>query len=290
LSGGQRQVTLLDEEAIMKEDHPTVASNSTSGPMNWRLFFLLWVASVISVVLSLPYQLAMIPASLSSKLPPLYLLLPLSVAQGAIFLGVMTLAGLFFANRIGLSAPILEAWMNGQRIRTKLRSIVVPSILVGVLGTLLILALELTVFQPAVRHQNPASASALRVQLWIQPPAWKGLLASFYGGIDEEIQLRLFALSLLAWLGHFAHRTRNGRPSVPVLWVANVIAAVLFGLGHLPMTSTLVPLTPLIIVRAVVLNGLVGLGFGYLYFTRGLESAMLSHFSADLLLHVVLAI
>jgi membrane protease YdiL (CAAX protease family) len=272
----------------MKDDHPTAASNPTSGPMNWLLFFLLWVASVISIILVLPYALAMIPASLSSKLPPLYLLLPLQVAQGAIFLGVMTLAGLFFANRIGLSAPILEAWINGQRIRTKLRSIFVPSILVGVLGTLLILALELTVFQPAIRHQNPTSASAL--SLWNQPPAWKGLLASFYGGIDEEIQLRLFALSLLAWLGRFVHRKPNGRPSVPVLWIANVIAAVLFGLGHLPMTSALVPLTPLIIVRAVVLNGLLGIGFGYLYCTRGLESAMLSHFSADLLLHVVLAI
>jgi membrane protease YdiL (CAAX protease family) len=39
-----------------------------------------------------------------------------------------------------------------------------------------------------------------------------------------------------------------------------------------------------------VLNGLLGLAFGYLYWTRGLESAMLSHFSADLLLHVILAL
>jgi hypothetical protein len=112
--GGQRQATLLNGDSIMKDDHPTAASNPTSGPMNWRLFFLLWVASVISIILVLPYALAMIPASLSSKLPPLYLLLPLQVAQGAIFLGVMTLAGLFFANRIGLSAPILEGEMGTQ--------------------------------------------------------------------------------------------------------------------------------------------------------------------------------
>jgi len=272
----------------MKDDQPTGASTPTTRAMNWRLFFLLWSASVIGIILVLPYGLAMIPANLSSKLPPLHVLVPLQVAQGAIFLGLLTLAGLFFANRIGLSAPILESWIAGQGIRTRLNSILVPSVLIGVLGTLLILALELAVFQPAIRHQNPTSASAL--SLWIQPPAaWKGLLASFYGAIDEEILLRLFALSLFAWLGRFVQRKPAGRPSVSVLWVANIIAAVLFGLGHLPITSALVPLTPLIVVRAVVLNGLLGIGFGYLYFTRGLESAMLSHFSADLLLHVVLA-
>jgi len=130
---------------IMKDDRPAGASSHTTRGMNWRLFFLLWGASVIGIILVLPYGLAMIPANLSSKLPPLYLLLPLQVAQGAILLGVMTLAGLFFANRIGLSVPILEAWIDGQSIRSKLSSIFLPSILVGLLGTLLLLALELSI-------------------------------------------------------------------------------------------------------------------------------------------------
>ena len=277
------------EDATMKEHSPDAASSPTTKAMSWRLFFVLWIASVIGIVLVLPYGYAMIPPPLSSRLPPLYLLIPLQVAQGAIFLGLLTLGGLFFANRTGLSAPILEAWIEGQGIRARIKGILLPSILVGAVGTLLILALELWVFQPSIRHQNPASASAL--SLWThQPAAWKGLLASFYGAIDEEILLRLFALSLFAWLGRFVQRKPDGRPSVSVLWVANIIAALLFGLGHLPMTSALVPLTPLIVVRAVVLNGLLGIAFGYLYFTRGLESAMLSHFSADMLLHVFLAI
>ncbi|MCK7526806.1 MAG: hypothetical protein MZV64_59015 [Ignavibacteriales bacterium] len=52
----------------------------------------------------------------------------------------------------------------------------------------------------------------------------------------------------------------------------------------------LIPLTPLVITRAIVLNGLAGIGFGWLYWKRGLEFAMIAHFSADIVLHVLLAL
>jgi hypothetical protein len=71
---------------------------------------------------------------------------------------------------------------------------------------------------------------------------------------------------------------------------ANILAAVLFGLGRLPILTLLVPLTPLVIARTVVLNGLLGIIFGWLYWKRGLEAAMISHFSADIVLHVLLAL
>ena len=99
-------------------------------------------------------------------------------------------------------------------------------------------------------------------------------------------------MSFLAWLGRLVSRTAaaDGKPTVAVFWVANVLAAILFGLGHLPATAAMVPLTSLVVVRAVVLNGIIGVAAGYLYFTRGLESAMVCHFSADLILHVLFAI
>jgi len=80
----------------------------------------------------------------------------------------------------------------------------------------------------------------------------------------------------------------EGGPTLAVLWIANIIAAVLFGLGHLPATAASVALTPLVVTRALVLNGLGGVGFGYLYMKHGLESAMIAHFSADIVLHVLL--
>jgi membrane protease YdiL (CAAX protease family) len=124
----------------------------------------------------------------------------------------------------------------------------------------------------------------------VKPAAWKGFLASFYGGIAEEIQLRLLVMSFLAWLGRFISKTQEGKPANGVFWIANILAAVLFGLGHLPATATILPLTPLVVSRAILLNGIGGVIFGWLYWKHGLEAAMIAHFSADIVLHVLLAL
>ena len=65
------------------------------------------------------------------------------------------------------------------------------------------------------------------------------------------------------------------------------LAAGLFGLGHLPATAALLPLTPAVIARALILNGIPGVVFGWLFWRRGLEAAMVAHFAADLVLHVI---
>jgi hypothetical protein len=48
------------------------------------------------------------------------------------------------------------------------------------------------------------------------------------------------------------------------------------------------PFSITVLVRGVLLNGIYGTLFGYLYWKRGLESSMISHLTADLLAHVVL--
>jgi membrane protease YdiL (CAAX protease family) len=158
-----------------------------------------------------------------------------------------------------------------------------------VIGTFVILALEFFYFQPAMLKEIGETANNINLQT-SQPVAWKGLLASFYGGISEELLLRLFVMSFFVWLGHFISKTAEGTPTATVIWIANILAAVLFGLGHLPAMSFQVPLTALVITRTVILNGLLGIVFGWLYWKRGLEAAMISHFSADLILHVLLAL
>jgi membrane protease YdiL (CAAX protease family) len=259
--------------------------------INWKVFLILWIAAIIAVILLLPYALEVQSSAIDlTKLPlPMPVLLVIQVVQNAILFAIAIVAGLFFAGRVGLTTPILESATRGEPVADKIRAILPLSITLGVIATLILLGLELFYFQPAMVKELGNSASALKLQT-SQPSAWKGFLASFYGGIAEEILLRLFVMSLLVWLGRFISKTVEGKPTSAVFWVANILAAVLFGLGHLPTTALLVPLTPLVVTRAVILNGLIGVACGWLFWKRGLESAMVAHFSGDLILHVLLAL
>jgi len=259
--------------------------------INWKIFFILWIAGILSVIAILPYVLSLQSNVLQNlELPiPLPFVITLQVVQSAILFAIAIFGGLFFAGRVGLGTPILDSLTRGESVADKVRTILPLSILLGVFSTLVLLGLEFFYFQPAMMKELGETATALNLQT-SQPAAWKGLLASFYGGIAEEILLRLFVMSLLVWLGHFLSKTSDGKPTGGVFWAANILAAVLFGLGHLPATALLVPMTPLIIFRAILLNGLIGVACGWLYWKRGLESAMIAHFSADLILHVLLAL
>jgi hypothetical protein len=75
---------------------------------------------------------------------------------------------------------------------------------------------------------------------------WENFTTSFYGGVNEEILFRLLGLSGTAWLLSRLWHAPAGRPPVVAFWTANVVIAVLFGLGHLPAALGIVrQITPL---------------------------------------------
>lgn len=179
----------------------------------------------------------------------------------------------------GPRRPLLYGLVSGDReARARLRALIPRSVLLGVLAGGVIVLLDVWVFAPWLPAQAGLNAA-------VEPPAWQGLLASFYGAIPEELLMRLGLMTFLVWIG--ARLTRTAVPGPAVMWTAIVVTALLFGVGHLPATAAVLPLTPLVVARALLLNGLGGLVFGWLYWKRGLPSAMLAHFSADIVLHVV---
>jgi len=88
---------------------------------------------------------------------------------------------------------------------------------------------------------------------------WKRLLAAFYGGITEELLLRLFLMTLIAWgIWRTAYKAQLP-PDATVFRAAIVAAAVLFGVAHLPAAALFWPLTPVVVARIIALNTLGGL-------------------------------
>ncbi len=258
--------------------------------INWRVFFTLWIASILATIAILPYVLELQSGVLEQlDLPiPLPALIILQVIQSGLLFAVSIFLGLLLAKRVGLGTPILDSVTRSESVFDKVRVILPISIGLGVLASLLIVGLDVYIFQPALIQELGEKANVLNQTA--QPAAWKGFLASFYGGIAEEILLRLFVMSLLAWLGSFIKKTKDGKPTNIIFWIANILAAILFGIGHLPAASLILPLTTLVVIRIVLLNAVGGILFGWLYQKHGLESAMVAHFSADIVLHVLLAL
>jgi hypothetical protein len=123
---------------------------------------------------------------------------------------------------------------------------------------------------------------------------WLGLLSSvLYGGIVEEVWLRLGVMTLMVWGLGLSLRRHFALDQLPawVFWVATGASALLFAAGHLPVTFALLcpasgDCTPLI-VRALLLNGIGGLGFGYLFWRHGLIAAMVAHMLTHICMQVV---
>jgi membrane protease YdiL (CAAX protease family) len=58
--------------------------------------------------------------------------------------------------------------------------------------------------------------------------------------------------------------------------------ALLYAAGHLPAAKNLMSLTPLVLTAVLLPTGFAALAFAYLAGKRGIEAAMLAHFSSDL--------
>jgi len=250
--------------------------------INWKLFFILLAACMIGSVLVIPYSLALNPVDVEVSL----LLIVVSAAANSLILfAIAAFFGLLLSKKIGLEnggfrLPILEGILNKENKSKEFKVLLLPSILLGVLAGVLIIVISIPFYNAIPAFANMET-----------PPtnAWQGFLASFYGGIAEEVLLRLFFMSLLVWIGFKIKKNKDGNPTTVGIWVAIILAAIVFGIGHLPATAQIdgVVLNGLVITRAIVLNGIGGIIFGWLYWKKGLESAMIAHFSTDIVIHVI---
>lgn len=182
----------------------------------------------------------------------------------AALLALAVWVGVVLARPVGLHAPVAESAVAGTGMWRALIPQMLPAATVGLLvGSLLTVLTSLA----------PEGQRALNASFEI--PLLAKLL---YGGITEEILMRRGLMTALVWLLWRVLQKRVGPPRRSIVITAIVLAALLFGVGHLPFASTMgVELSSSVALFIIAGNTVPGILFGWLYWRCGLEAAVLAH-------------
>lgn len=172
---------------------------------------------------------------------------------------VLGALGIWLGKKVGL-------WKDERRITKKP---LLAAAAVSVIGGLALILPDLLIF---------GKYEQALLDMYAVKPTLPYLLAMItYGAVIEEIMLRLFMMSLVAFILHRLFDRKREGVSTAVLIAANVASALLFAAGHLPANDMMFGLSPVIVLRCVLLNGGFGLLFGWLYRKYGLRYAMIAH-------------
>ena len=227
----------------------------------WKTLLFLALAGLVGGFFVGLYQLDSYPEEIRQEIAAqgIYpvLLGIITAVQAAGYGLILGAVGILLGKKTGL-------WKDERKLEKKP---LILTAIVAILGGMLLILSDLLFFGNY--------SDAIRESYAVKPTVTYILAAVVYGGVIEEVMLRLFFMSLLAFLLQKLFRKGSGTTSV--LIAANLIAALLFAAAHLPATALLMGLTPMIVFRCFLLNGGLGLLFGWLYRKFGLRYAMLAH-------------
>ncbi len=228
--------------------------------MHKKIFVLLWIGCMLGAAAILPYVyfLGLTPPMATSTL------VFQTVLQAGIVYGIVCLISFFLVPRAGLKPFGTTPFP---------RKVLYPGVIGGALVGLVLLLLDRWIFD----HSALAA---------VKPPVWAGALASFYGGINEEVFSRLFLLTLILFL--LGKLFKREKYRTPLIWTAILVAAVAFSAGHLIISSKMGEFSGLEVLRILAMNTFAGAVFGWLYCYRGFWAAALAHFCTDLVIHALL--
>ena len=228
--------------------------------------------AIVAIIFTCLYQFEMYPPEILeeavAQVGSMAIVWIITVVQNVGLIMFCCFFGYILAEKLGLWKPI----------RFEKRSLTVTFLLSALVG--IILSLDPWTFGNLIDGIKESTAAGMTVY---------GIIASIlYGGIIEEILMRLFVMSLIAFLIAKIFYKKCDEIPAKVFVIANIVAALLFAAGHLPATLvTFGELSPVLLFRCFLFNGGFGMLFGWLYRKHGLHYAMLSHMTAHIVSKII---
>ena len=183
-------------------------------------------------------------------------LIAITTVQSLIYAVILGLIGKIMAEKIGLWRKI--SFESKPLIYTVVASLI---------GGMIFILLDVFAFGRLIPAVLDSYASK---------PSFSYIIASItYGGVVEEVMLRLFFMSLIALI--ISKLSKGKTVTDTHIIIANVLSALLFAAGHIPGTLQMIGISPIILLRCFLMNGGFGLIFGRMYRKYGIQYAMLTH-------------
>ncbi|PID03073.1 hypothetical protein CSV67_06285 [Sporosarcina sp. P2] len=241
------------------------------------MFFLYLIG--LSILLTNPTELKQLSEMMGISGPPEILAL-LAIIPNFIIIIVVLVIGFFTAHKVGLKSVVIHPnarvksksdWINGIKL----------AIILGSIVAVVVIGFDY-LFQPFL----PDSLIET-----LQPyTALHFISALLYGGVVEELIMRFGVMSLLVFIFWKLFNRKSKKPTNWIFILAIFISALIFALGHYSATSHMTEMTAFIWFRMILLNGIGGLFFGWIYWKHNLELAMLGHMFAHIVMNLIMLV
>lgn len=237
------------------------------GVVYWILIFICAVAAGITVLSPLPASMVNMP---STDIPT-PLLMAANFGLIMVVYGLLGLLGLYLAKK--------NSWPGVYKEGAGRKDLFYRPLFWGVISGSVIIA------------GSNIFGSFHNLGKLPHPPFPYSISASFAAGIGEELIMRLVLMSFWAWLLNAIFRKFDRKDVTD--WIAVVIAALIFGAGHLagPLylagSGSLSQVPMIFIMEMLVLNGFIGIVAGREMIKYGFVAAVGIHFWTDIVWHVV---
>lgn len=218
------------------------------------------------------YQISMFTESVKQKiiseLGSMEILLLIAAVQGALITFIFTFIGLKLARKVNLKL----------NFKFDKKALVLAN-LIGLATALIITVSDRFIF---------ASYIPSKVTTYVFSPIYL-ITGILYGGIIEEILLRLLVMSLFVLILWKLFAKTKDKSNIPhwIYITSIILATAVFAAGHIPFTAQLIGLSKPILIRSFVLNGIGGIGFGYLYWKKGLAYSMYAHAATHVFMQII---
>jgi hypothetical protein len=246
----------------------------TMDKRNSNRIFLLMIAiyalmAALGVFLPQASTGGMIP---TGQLPaPLWVIVLANVGLAIVIYGGLGFIGLILSRKLDLPEIWDSAVSNRQRF-------LIPALIAA--GIAIIWIVGDTLFAPLNG-----------IGRFPHPPFPTSIVASIGAGIGEEILFRLFFTCLWTWI--VSRLILRGRWQTQVYWVVSIVAAVAFGISHLPGVmflfgwTSMAQVPTMLLVEMILLNGILGLTAACCLRKYGFLAPVGIHMWTDIFWHVL---